>query len=103
MLFDVVTSLISSDLPRQYRDRHIDIHEFATDCAVDVIMPVSPFIEATRLIAEREFLDKPTLGQQVERSINRSVGNGRIFSTNTFEKLTGSQMLIRDLHLGKYC
>lgn len=92
MTFDQKTGLLGSDLLCEQGTWHIHIGKMSADGAVHVVVPVGASVKATGLVAERKLQNDPVLGQQVERSVDRSIGDRGILGTYPLENLAGSHM-----------
>ena len=81
-------------MPREQRMRNIDIDQRPADRAVDVVVLVHPLVEATGLITEWELEDQPALGEQMQRPVDRAVGDTGVAPSHALEDLTRRQMAL---------
>lgn len=94
MARDREAALLFGDVPCDQRDWDIDIDQQPTPGALDVIVAVDAPVVATRLIGKGQLLNETTLGQQVERAIDRPVGDLGIPAADTLEDIARRQMAI---------
>lgn len=94
MTFDQKAGLLGSNLLGEQCAGYVDISEMPTNGAVHVIVPVSAAVESTGLVTERKLQNDPVFSQQVEGSIDRSIGDRRVLCTYTLEYLAGSHVRV---------
>jgi len=91
-------ALLFRNVPRDQRNRHININQQTTRFTKNVVVAISPGIISARLIRERQFLDHSVLGEQVQRSIDRAIGDPGVAPAHALENLAGSQVAVSLLH-----
>ncbi len=79
----------------EQRFGNIDIDHLPAPRAVDMIVTLDPGVVPAGAVGEGQLLNQPVLSQNVERSIDRAVGDAWILATNTLENLTSGEMLMR--------
>jgi hypothetical protein len=82
------------DMAGDQCDRHLDIDEVTARRTEHMIVAISPTIISTCLISKRQFLDQPMLREEVQRAVDRAIGNFRISAANPFEDLASREMPI---------
>ena len=95
---DRESTLLLRNVPGDQRHWHINVDEQAARFTKNVIVAIGPGIISARLIRERQFLDHSVPGEQVQRSIDRAIGDPRVALAHAFENLAGSQVAISLLH-----
>jgi hypothetical protein len=95
---DRESALLLRDVPRNQRNRHIDVDQQTARFTKDVIVAIGPGIISARLIRKRQFLDHSVLGEQVQRSIDGAIGDPGVALAHTLENLAGSQVAVSLLH-----
>ena len=95
---DRESALLFRDVPRYQRDWHIDVDQQTARFTKDVIVAIGPGIISARLIRKRQFLDHSVLGEQVQRSIDRAIGDPGVALAHALENLAGSQVAVSLLH-----
>ena len=95
----VEPALLRGDVPRDQRDRHVDVEQHPAAQAVHVVVPLDAAVVAARLVGEGQLLDQPVLGQQVQRAVDGAVGDLRIAPAHALEDLAGGQVRLRRLDL----
>jgi hypothetical protein len=90
-------ALLFGDMPGDQRDRDIDIDQQPAPGALDMVVAVDPLIVATRLIGEGQLLNETALGQQVERAVDRAVGDLRIPAADALKDIACRQVTIGHL------
>ena len=59
-----------------------------------VVVALHSLVEPACLVGERQFLDQAMFGEQVQRAVNRAVGDRGIPPTHPLEDLAGGQVPI---------
>ena len=95
---DRESALLFRDMPRDERDRHINVDQQTTRFTKDVIVAIGPSIISARLIRKRQFLDHSVLGKQMQCSVDRAIGNPGVTLAHALEYLAGSQVAVSLLH-----
>jgi hypothetical protein len=100
----VVTANVESALFRRHVKRHqgdwnVDVEEHAALQTMHVVVPLDPTVVPARLIRERQFLDQSVLGEQVQRAVDRAVGDARVTAPDALEDLARRQVALRPAHL----
>jgi hypothetical protein len=96
---DVESALFRRDVQRHEGDRDVDVEEHAAFQAMDVVVPFDTAIVSACLVGKRQFLDQPVFGEQVQRTIDRAVGDARIAPPNALENLASCQVALRPAYL----
>ncbi len=96
---DVESTLFRRHVKRHQGDRNIDVEEYPTLQAVHVIVPFDAPVVAACLIRERQLLDQAVLRQQVERAVDRAVGDAGVAPPYALENLARGQVALRSAHL----
>jgi hypothetical protein len=66
---------------------------------VHVVVPLDAPVIPAGLIRERQFLDQSVLGEQVQRAVDRAVGDSRVTPPDALEDLARRQVALRPAHL----
>ena len=77
----------------------VDIEEHAAFQAMDVVVPLDAGVVPAGLIGERQLLNQAILGEQVQSSVDRAVGDARVTPAHALEDLASGQMLVGPLDL----
>jgi len=96
---DVETTLLRRHVQRHQGDRDIDVEEHAALQTVHVVVPFNTPVVPTCLVRERQLLDQPVLGEQVQRPVDRAVGDAGIAPSHALEDLARGQVALRLTHL----
>jgi hypothetical protein len=99
MAIDVETALFRRHMQCHQGNRDVDVEEHAALQAMHVIVPFDTPVVPACLIRERQLLDQPVLREQVQRPIDRSVGDAGVAPSHAFENLARSQVALRPTHL----
>ena len=65
---------------------------------MDVVVPLDPLVVAGRAVGERQLPDQAALGQQVQRAVDRPVGDLRVPLADQFEDLARGQVPVGAVH-----
>jgi len=95
---DRKAALLFRDVPRDQRNRHIDVNQQTARFTRDVIVTIGPSIISARLIRKRQLLDHSVPGKQMQRSIDRAIGNPGVTLAHALENLACGQVTISLLH-----
>ena len=96
---DVESALLRGDVARDQGHRDVDVEQHAALQAVHVVVPLDAPVVAAGLVGERQLLDQAVLRQQVQRAIDRAVGDARIAPPHALEDLARGQVALRPAHL----
>jgi hypothetical protein len=96
---DVEPTLLRRDVQRHQGHRDIDVEEDSTLQAVHMVMPFDTPIVPACLVGEGQFLDQPMFRQQVQRAVDRAVGDARVAPAHALEDLARGQVALRLSHL----
>ncbi len=99
MAIDVETALFRRHVQCHQGNRDVDVEKDAALQAMHVVMPLDTPVVPAGLIREREFLDQPMLSEQMQRPIDRAVGDARVAPPHTLENLARGQVALRSAHL----
>ena len=102
MTADVESALFRRHVERHQGDRNVDVKEHAALKAMHVVMPLNAPVVPARLICERQFLDQSVLSEQVQRPVDRAVGDARVTPPDALEDLPRRQVALRPAHLVEY-
>jgi hypothetical protein len=91
---DVESTLLRGDVERHQGNRNVHVEEHPALQAVDVIVPFDTPVIPACLIRERQLLDQSVLREQVQRPVDRAVGDTRIAPSHALEDLTRRQMAL---------
>jgi hypothetical protein len=92
MAADVETALLCGHVQRHQGDRDIDVEKHSTLQAMHMIVPFDTPIVPACLIRECQFLDQSVLREQMQRAIDRAVGDAGIAPSHALENLAGGQV-----------
>lgn len=92
MAVDIEPALLRGHVHGHQGNRDIDIEQHAARLAMHVVVPLDPAVVATGLVRERQFLNQPMLGEEVERAVDRAVPDVRIPAADTLEYLSGREV-----------
>jgi hypothetical protein len=92
---NVESALLARNVTSDERYRYIDVKQHTALQAVHVVVPIDPTVVATGLVGERQFLNQPMLSQEMQRSIDRAIGNPRVTPPHPLEDFAGREMSIR--------
>ncbi len=96
---DVESALLRRHVQRHQGDRDVDVEEHSALQAVHVIVPFDTPVVPACLIRERQLLDQPVLREQVQRPVDRAVGDAGIAPPHALEDLARGQVALRPAHL----
>jgi hypothetical protein len=96
---DVESTLFRRNVQCHQGDRDVDVEEHSAFQAMHVIVPFDTRVVPACLIGERQFLEQPVLRQQVQRPIDRAIGDARVAASHALENLAGGQVALRPTHL----
>jgi hypothetical protein len=96
---DVKSALFGRDVECHEGDRNVDVEEHSALQAVHVIVSFDAPIVPAGLIGERQLLDQPVFREQVQRAINRPVGDARITPPDALKDLACGEVALRPAHL----
>jgi len=99
MAIDVETALFRRHMQCHQGNRDVDVEEHAALQAMHVIVPFDTPVVPTCLIRERQLLDQPVLREQVQRPVDRAIGDAGIAPPYTLENLARRQVTLRLAHL----
>ena len=94
MTGDREPALLFGDVPRDQRHWHIDIEQQTAAFARHMVVAIGPGIVATGLIGEGELLDQTMLGEEMQRSINRAIGDPGIALAHALEDFASRQVAV---------
>jgi hypothetical protein len=98
MAIDVETALFCRHVQCHQGNRDVDVEKDAALQAMHVIVPFDTPVVPACLIRERQLLDQAVLREQVQRPIDRAVGDARVAPPHTFENLARGQVALRSTH-----
>jgi hypothetical protein len=81
-------------MKRHQGDRDVDVEEHSTLQAVHVVVPFDTPVIPARLVSERQLLDQPVLRQQVQRAVDRAIGDAGIAPSYALENFASGQMTL---------
>jgi hypothetical protein len=96
---DVESALFRRDMECHEGDRNVDVEEHSALQAVHVVVPFNAPIVPAGLIGERQFLDQPMFREQMQRAIDRAVGDARVTPPDALKDLARGQVALRLAHL----
>ena len=96
---DVESALFRRHVKRHQGDRDIDIEEHSALQAMHVVVPFDTSVVPARLVSERQLLNQPVLREQVQRAVDRAVGDPWVAPSDALEDLARGQMALRPAHL----
>ena len=96
---DVESALFRRDVECHQGNRNINVEEHPALQTVHVVVPLDAAVVPARLIRERQFLDQSMLGEQVQRAVDRAVGDARVTPPDALEDLSRRQVALRPTHL----
>jgi len=99
MAIDVETALFRRHVQCHQGNRDVDVEEHSALQAMHVIVPFDTPVVPACLIRERQLLDQPVLRQQVQRPIDRAIGDARVAPPHALKNLSGGQVALRPTHL----
>jgi hypothetical protein len=99
MTVDIESALFRRHVERHQRDRDVDVEEHAAFQAMHVIVPFDTPVVPTCLIRERQLLDQPMFGQQVQRPIDRAVRDAGVAPSYALKDLARGQVALRPAYL----
>jgi hypothetical protein len=94
MADDREPALFLGDVPSHQGLGNFDIENDAARGAMDVIVTIGASVIPAGFIGEGELLDLAVLNEQVERAINRAVGDAGIATTDLLEHFTGGEVVL---------
>jgi hypothetical protein len=92
---DIESTLLGRHVASDECDWYVDVEQYSALQAVHVVVPIDSAVIATGLIGERQFLNEAVLCQEMERSVDRAIGDPRVASPHTLENFSGSEMPFR--------
>jgi hypothetical protein len=96
---DIESALLCRDVQRHKGDRDVDVEEHSTFQAVHVVVPFNTPVISAGLIGEGQFLNQPVLREQVQRAVDRAVGDARVAPPHALEDLARGQVALRPAYL----
>ena len=90
---DVESALLRRDVKRHQGDGNIDVEEYSAMQAMDVIMPFDSAVIPACLVGEGQLLDQPVLREQMQRAVDRTVGDTRVTPPHALEYLARGQVV----------
>ena len=96
---DVESALFRRHVECHQGNRNINVEEHPALQTVHVVVPLDAAVISARLIRERQFLDQSMLGEQVQRAVDRAVGDARVTPPDALEDLSRRQVALRPTHL----
>jgi len=99
MAIDVETALFRRHMQCHQGNRDVDVEKDAALQAMHVIVPFDTPVVPACLIRERQLLDQPVLREQVQRPIDRAVGDAGVAPPHALEDLAGGQVAVGPAHL----
>jgi hypothetical protein len=96
---DVESALLGRDVECHQGDRDVDVKEHSALQAVHMVMPFDTPVVPACLVGEGQLLDQPVLGQQMQRAVDRAVGDAWVATPHTLENLARGQVALRETHL----
>ena len=99
---NVKSALLRRHVKRHQGDRDVDVEEHSTLEAMHVVVPFDTPVVAAGLIRERQLLDQPVLREEVQRPVDRAVGDAWIAPPDALEDLPCRQVALRPAHLVEY-
>jgi hypothetical protein len=104
---DVKSALLRRHVKRHQGDWDVDVEEHSTLEAMHVIVPFDTPVVAAGLIRERQLLDQSVLREEVQRPVDRAVGDAWVAPTYALEDLARGQVALRPTnlfeHFGSLC
>ena len=95
---DVKPTLLRRDVQRHQGDRDVDVEEHYTLQAVHVVMPLDTPVVPACLVGKGQLLDQPMFRQQVQRAVDRAVGDAGVAPPHALENLARGQVALRQAH-----
>ena len=96
---DVESALFRRHVERHQGNRNINVQEYPALQTVHVVVPLDAPVIPAGLIRERQFLDQSVLGEQVQRAVDRAVGDARVTPPDALEDLARRKVALRPAHL----
>ncbi len=96
---DVESALFRRHVERHQGNRNINVQEYPALQTVHVVVPFDTPVVPACLIRERQLLDQPVLREQMQRPIDRAVGDARVTPPDALEDLSRRQVALRPTHL----
>jgi hypothetical protein len=96
---DVESALFRRDVECHEGDGNVDVEEHAALQTVHVVVPLDAPIVAAGLVGERQLLDQSVFRQQVQRAIDRAIGDARVTPPHALKDLARGQVALRATHL----
>ena len=96
---DVESALLRRDVKRHQGDGNIDVEKHSALQAMNVVMPFDSAVVPACLIGEGQLLDQPVLREQMQRTVDRAVGDARIAPPHALEYLARGQVVFRPADL----
>jgi hypothetical protein len=96
MTRDIESALFSRNVASDECHGNVDVEEHSALETVNVVVPLDSAVIAAGLIGERQLLNEAVLRQEVERSVDRPIGDSWVPSTHSLKNLAGSEMSFRD-------
>jgi hypothetical protein len=99
---DVESALFRRDMERHQGDGNVDVEEHPALQTVHVVVPFDAPVVPTGLVGERQLLDQPVLGEQVQRAVDRAVGDARVAPPDALKNFARRQVALRPAHFFEY-
>ena len=96
---DVESTLFRRNVQCHQGDRDVNVQKHAALQTVHVVVPFDTPVIPACLICERQLLDQPVLREQMQRPIDRAVGDAWVAPPHTLENLARGQVTLRAPHL----